>query len=176
MCTTRRKTIIIPPRSLQKKSTDPWRKKYLRNAPHAKKKFSDPCRKIWLHVLLVEKRVVDPWKKMSNGWSFHRKSVAVNYRHRHDAPLWVNTTVTHSWGLSFTYKRECPSSKLIKVSALTWKQMFTQNSKTKFRATESTCLNAWKKNVKLIQSSTHLCSIWLQRVKANNWIHVIYTH
>ena len=146
MCTTRKKT--IPPRRLQKKSTDPWRKKAFERCSSREKKVSDPCQKIWLHVLLVEKKVVDPWKKMSSGWAFHRKSVAVNYRHRHDAPLWVNTTVTRSWGLSFTYKRECPSSKLIKVSALTWRQMFTHNSKTKFWATESICLNAWKKKCK----------------------------
>ena len=101
-------------------------------APHAKKSFwsmLEDYDSMWSSW----KKVVDPWIKDESGWSFHQKSVPANYRHRHDAQLWVNTN-SFPRGLSFSYKRECPSSKLIKVSALTWKQMFTHNSKRTFLA------------------------------------------
>ena len=85
---------------LAKKSTDPQRKKHLRDAPHTKKRFSDPRQKIWLHdVLLVEKRLLIHEKRCQVDGLFIGKSlqsiIGIGVM---PSSEWI---LTRSWGLSF---------------------------------------------------------------------------
>lgn len=88
--------------------------------------------------------------------------------------------LTHSWDLSSSYKRECPSLRLIKISALTWKQnnVHPQQQDKVSGYWEYLCLNAWKKKCKtnIIKHSPYFHNLWLQGVKANHWINLLILH